>query len=174
MVEEGEDDYMSAEVLAACSSVASKSNAKKTKISPPPAPQLSKRAKREQLVQLMDDTRNTAQHTPLDASNKGFQMLQKFGYTSGGLGKDKRGMSEPLVIEKRDKADVTGIGMTSVARRQLQEVFYAKKKQRQIAEQWYSDFHSMQYIVWVGELYSETLNIIRGDCLSMLKFEIAY
>ena len=145
MAEEEVDDYMSAEVLAACASLAGDKKQKKSAISTEGASApTSKRARREQLTQLMDKTRDTAQQTPLDASNKGFQMLQKFGYTSGGLGKNKSGISEPLAVDKRDKNDVTGIGLTSLARKQQQALFQAKRQQQQVAAQWQADFRSTQ------------------------------
>ena len=39
--------------------------------------------------------------TPIDASNRGYQMLRKMGYDGGGLGKDGAGMVEPLATEAR-------------------------------------------------------------------------
>lgn len=145
MAEEEVDDYMSAEVLAACTSVAGEKKQKKSAMSTSDtsAP-TSKRAKREQLTQLMDEARDAAQQTPLDASNKGFRMLQKFGYTSGGLGKNNTGISEPLAVEKRDKNDVTGIGLTSLVRKQQQALFQTKRQQQQLAAQWQADFRTTQ------------------------------
>ena len=55
--------------------------------------------------------------TPLDASNKGFEMLRKMGYDGGGLGKDGAGMVDPLATETRRPRDTQGVGIPQAARR---------------------------------------------------------
>ena len=55
--------------------------------------------------------------TPLDASNKGFEMLRKMGYDGGGLGKDGAGMVDPLATETRKPRDTQGVGIPQAARR---------------------------------------------------------
>ena len=54
-------------------------------------------------------SRKRGLETPLDASNKGFEMLQKMGYEGGGLGKDEDGMVDPLPTEIRKTRDARGI-----------------------------------------------------------------
>jgi hypothetical protein len=39
--------------------------------------------------------------TPIDASNKGYQLLRKMGYDGGGLGKDGAGRVDPVATEMR-------------------------------------------------------------------------
>ena len=55
--------------------------------------------------------------TPLDASNKGFEMLRKMGYEGGGLGKDGAGIEQPLATETRRPRDTQGVGIPQAARR---------------------------------------------------------
>ena len=60
---------------------------------------------KKQIVEYMDEKREEGMQKSIDSSNKGFQLLQKFGYQSGGLGKDNSGISEPIKIRKRETAD---------------------------------------------------------------------
>ena len=55
--------------------------------------------------------------TPIDASNKGYQLLRKMGYDGGGLGKDGAGMVDPLATETRKPRDTQGVGIPQAARR---------------------------------------------------------
>ena len=55
--------------------------------------------------------------TPLDASNKGFEMLRKMGYDGGGLGRDGAGIEKPLATEARRPRDTQGVGIPQAARR---------------------------------------------------------
>ena len=46
--------------------------------------------------------------TAINQENKGFKMLAKMGYKGGGLGKNKKGISEPVKVEMRAKG--AGLG----------------------------------------------------------------
>jgi len=46
--------------------------------------------------------------TAINQENKGFKMLAKMGYKGGGLGKDKKGIAEPVKVEMRAKG--AGLG----------------------------------------------------------------
>ena len=69
------------------------------------------------------ETREKGLETPLDASNKGFQMLVKMGYESGALGRGSRGIEAPIVPEALARAGEkgakvrTGVGAEAAAER---------------------------------------------------------
>ena len=71
-------------------------------------------------AQKADDEASRRQRgleTPLDASNKGFEMLRKMGYEGGGLGRDGAGIEAPLATETRRPRDTQGVGIPQAARR---------------------------------------------------------
>lgn len=90
-------DYMSNDFIK--ESTPSIGKRKKTNITHPQP--LSKK----QIVEYMDEKREEGMQKSIDSNNKGFQLLQKFGYQSGGLGKDNSGISEPIKIRKREASD---------------------------------------------------------------------
>ena len=77
-------------------------------------------------------SRKRGLETPLDASNKGFEMLQKMGYEGGGLGKDEDGMVDPLPTEIRKTRDARGIGIPEAARRAQASWEAAKRHMRKV------------------------------------------
>lgn len=72
---------------------------------------------------LMDVTREQAQSTAISQENRGFKLLQKFGYNAsqGGLGKQNTGLSVPLAVEKREATDRAGLGVNEVKKRKREE-----------------------------------------------------
>jgi len=52
--------------------------------------------------------------TAINVENKGFKMLAKMGYKGGGLGKDKKGIKEPVKVEMRAKGAGLGSNMPVV------------------------------------------------------------
>jgi Domain of unknown function (DUF4187)/G-patch domain len=77
-----------------------------------------------EIGRLMDVNRELTQATAIDETNRGFKLLQKFGYQSsqGGLGKLNTGLAVPLTVEKRDANDRAGLGVTEVKKRKLNEI----------------------------------------------------
>lgn len=77
-----------------------------------------------EIGRLMDINRELTQATAIDESNRGFRLLQKFGYRSsqGGLGKLNGGLAIPLTVEKRDATDRAGLGTTEVKKRKFEEL----------------------------------------------------
>jgi Domain of unknown function (DUF4187)/G-patch domain len=77
-----------------------------------------------EIGRLMDVNRELTQATAIDETNRGFKLLQKFGYQSsqGGLGKLNTGLAVPLTVEKRDANDRAGLGVTEVKKRKLDKL----------------------------------------------------
>jgi Domain of unknown function (DUF4187)/G-patch domain len=77
-----------------------------------------------EIGRLMDINRELTQATAIDETNRGFKLLQKFGYQSsqGGLGKLNTGLAVPLTVEKRDVNDRAGLGVTEVKKRKLDKL----------------------------------------------------
>jgi hypothetical protein len=64
------------------------------------------------LQTLMDESREKSMAVPISSSNIGFKMLKKFGFNEGeGLGKESKGIVEPIVVQKRDNKDISGLGV---------------------------------------------------------------
>ena len=73
-------------------------------------------------LKLMDANRESAQSKALSEDNKGYKLLQKFGYSAsqGGLGKFNSGLAVPLVVEKRDPSERDGLGMGEQKKRKVE------------------------------------------------------
>ena len=65
--------------------------------------------------------------TAINQENKGFKMLAKMGYKGGGLGKDKKGIAEPVKVEMRAKG--AGLGSDN-------PVIQINQKQKQKNDIW--------------------------------------
>jgi len=70
---------------------------------------------------MMMDNLEAGIQAPISADNKGFQLLKKFGYSGGGLGKDGRGTESSVPVVIRDSKDKIGIGSTSIKERKERE-----------------------------------------------------
>jgi hypothetical protein len=81
---------------------------------------------------LMEESIKTASAVPISESSKGFQLLAKFGYTQGGLGKDGRGITEPLQLIARKVVDKTGVGVAEMRQRAADEI--VRDQQRKAEE----------------------------------------
>lgn len=85
----------------------------------------AKRTKKS-LSEIEKETRNEGLQTSLDASNKGFAMLQKMGYKQGqSLGKANEGRVEPVPIEVKEGRG--GLGRETV----LKEIAEQKARLRE-------------------------------------------
>jgi len=77
--------------------------------------------------------RETALMTPIDASNKGFQMMTKLGYKPGStLGKAADARTEPIRIAMKD--DKSGIGVENEKKRKFREAMEARVKRTKAEE----------------------------------------
>ena len=79
--------------------------------------------KRANVDRLMDDNRESAQLLPISAENKGYKLLEKFGYSAsqGGLGKDNSGLAVPLAVTKRAAEDRAGLGVAEMKKKIIEE-----------------------------------------------------
>eukprot|EP00602_Paraphysomonas_sp_CaronLab_P009790 CAMPEP_0185027174 /NCGR_PEP_ID=MMETSP1103-20130426/11954_1 /TAXON_ID=36769 /ORGANISM="Paraphysomonas bandaiensis, Strain Caron Lab Isolate" /LENGTH=203 /DNA_ID=CAMNT_0027561051 /DNA_START=95 /DNA_END=706 /DNA_ORIENTATION=+ len=111
----------------------------------------------------MDSKRECGLDNALDSKNRGFKLLQKFGYESGGLGKDGGGIEEPLRVEKREKTDRNGLGreVARVHRRMqeqresyeasladLQAGFIASQRHKQQCKEMLSDIRRCENVIY--------------------------
>ena len=72
----------------------------------------SKLKKRVSIAALMDEKMEEALTVPISSSNIGFQLLKKKGYNEGeGLGKDGKGVTDPIAVRKRSANNVSGLGV---------------------------------------------------------------
>jgi hypothetical protein len=103
------DDYMSDEILRLAADIDTNNEKKRRTLrkksssssaaeNPPP---LSKKRVQE----LMDEKTAEGMEKAIDSSNKGYQLLQRFGYTEGGLGRHNSGIENPLKITKREMSN---------------------------------------------------------------------
>jgi hypothetical protein len=85
--------------------------------------------KKKSLKELMNENLKIGLSKPIDETNKGFKLLEKFGYQSGGLGKLGAGIIEPVVVaDIGGKKD--GLGVEAM-RQQKAKLRNEKMNQRQ-------------------------------------------
>ncbi len=121
------DDYMSDEFLKLAQEIeekgkssSSRSLRKRSKPSPFPSSSTStgdtsltlsslssQPLSKKKVQELMEERTIEGMETAIQSTNKGFKLLQKFGYTEGkgGLGKNNSGIENPLKIVKRENND---------------------------------------------------------------------
>ena len=117
------DDYM-----APVEQLLSGANAQPS-VSKDPVEASSKKPKLS-LQTLMDESREKSMAVPISSSNIGFKMLKNFGYNEGeGLGKEGKGLVEPIVVQKRDNKDVSGLGVLE-KRERVQKTLLTIKNQK--------------------------------------------
>jgi hypothetical protein len=92
-------DYMSDDFLKAAAEPAPKRRHRGSAVQ---TQQVGKRKLQEQ----QEERREEGLQTALSADNKGYQLLQKFGFTEGqGLGRSGTGNKEPIKVQKRENND---------------------------------------------------------------------
>ena len=93
---------------------------------------------------LMDANRESAQSKAISEDNRGYKLLQKFGYcaSQGGLGKFNSGLAVPLVVEKRDLSERDGLGMGEQKKRKLEANCIKSKLQEKSRESLRRNFES--------------------------------
>lgn len=93
---------------------------------------LSKQERSENMIAVMKKVREDGMRNPIDESNKGFQLLQKFGYHCGGLGRAGQGIETPIDITDRNPHTTTGVGLESLME---QKMIREKERVRQLRAQ---------------------------------------
>lgn len=75
------------------------------------------------LQTLMEESREQSMAVPINSANIGFKLLQKIGYKDGeGLGKDGKGMTEPVAVLNRSNKDLSGLGVAEQKQRKAQQI----------------------------------------------------
>mmetsp|Transcript_22389 Transcript_22389/g.23059 ORF Transcript_22389/g.23059 Transcript_22389/m.23059 type:complete len:279 (+) Transcript_22389:57-893(+) len=72
---------------------------------------------KRKINELMEEKVNEGMEKSIEITNKGFQLLQKFGYIEGGLGKNNNGIENPIKIIKRENNNKSGIGIENDTKR---------------------------------------------------------
>jgi hypothetical protein len=75
---------------------------------------LSRHERAALIQQEMTKCRIEGSSRPIDETNQGFKMLQKFGYSGGGLGREGKGVEQPILVPERDPRVSVGIGVEAV------------------------------------------------------------
>lgn len=101
------DDYMSDEILKLAADIDTKNQKKFKKKSTSAAAAVDnlQPLSKKRVQELMDEKSVEGMKKAIDSSNKGYQLLQRFGYTEGGLGKNSSGIENPLKITKREQSN---------------------------------------------------------------------
>ena len=94
-------------------------------------PNQSSKHKRSEQQRLQVENLKMGIETPLDAQNKGFKLLAKFGYTgSGGLGADGQGRQESIKLDTVDvggKEKKLGLGVKEGVLRKRKELLEKRR-----------------------------------------------
>lgn len=92
-------------------------------IAAPAVPSVPQGGGKRNLQTLMEESREQSMAVPISNSNVGFKLLQKFGYSEGqGLGKDNKGIVDPVAVQKRTNRDVSGLGVIEQKERKEQQL----------------------------------------------------
>ena len=102
----------------------------------------SKNKKQMKSIQtIMEDNRDQKLAEPLSSNNIGFKLLKKIGYKEGeSLGKDNKGLIEPLPLHARTNLDISGVGINEMKQRKVEKIQDSKKEQAKFAEKLTEDF----------------------------------
>jgi hypothetical protein len=93
------------------------------------------------LQTLMEDTREKSLAMPISRDNIGFKLLQKIGYTEGeGLGKEGKGVVQPIAIQKRTNTDMSGVGILEKKERMQVAIKTMKDGKKTMTETLEKDF----------------------------------
>eukprot|EP00051_Salpingoeca_urceolata_P034942 m.27398 g.27398 ORF g.27398 m.27398 type:complete len:279 (-) comp8532_c0_seq1:61-897(-) len=92
--------------------------------------QQSTTTKRARLAAVEAESRDKALATPLDQSNKGFQLLAKMGFKAGsGLGKRESGRTEPVAVQLKQGRQGLGREALLAARQRVKVMARQRKRQ---------------------------------------------
>jgi hypothetical protein len=130
-----------------------------------PPNKLSKAA----IEELMDAKREEALGQSIATeNNKGFQLLTKFGYSKeiggGGLGKDQKGINQPLAVVKREAGDRLGLGAVDPIKQQVEDALKQKQQQTvqrdQMAAHFQSNVQAQQVTLKVQRLLKKAGKVV--------------
>ena len=104
----------------------------------------SKITKKKEIQKLMDDNRESAQAVAISEDNRGFKLLQKFGYNAsqGGLGKLNTGLVVPITVTKRAAEDRAGLGVFEQKKKKVEEKVLKESIKAKLAENIMKNFKS--------------------------------
>jgi hypothetical protein len=107
----------------------------------PPEPEKPAKLSKVSLQTLMEETREKSLAVPISRDNIGFKLLQKIGYTEGdGLGKEGKGVVQPIAIQKRSNMDVSGLGILEKKERTQVAIKALKDGKKTMTETLAQDF----------------------------------
>ena len=100
--------------------------------------------KRVEIERLMDDNRESVQAIAIPEDNRGFKLLQKFGYcpSQGGLGKLCTGLAIPIAMNKRTLNNRAGLGVEEQKKKLADEEVKVKKEVVKVREEMIHNFKS--------------------------------
>ena len=129
---------------------------------PSPDRKLSRRERAALVQEQMAKSRIEGSSKPLDEANKGFKMLQKFGYSGGGLGREGKGVEEPIIVPERDPGTSVGIGVEAMLADKLAAEYKRVADMKLHQEQALKNFISSQANKHVNEKLAKTLRKAQG------------
>jgi hypothetical protein len=107
----------------------------------PAEPEKPAKLSKVSLQTLMEETREKSLAVPIGRDNIGFKLLQKIGYTEGeGLGKEGKGVVQPVAIQKRSNTDVSGLGVLEKKERTQVALKAMKDGKKNMTESLEKDF----------------------------------
>ena len=100
--------------------------------------------KKAEIERLMDDNRESVQAIAIPEENRGYKLLQKFGYcpSQGGLGKLSTGLTVPIAISRRAVNNRAGLGVEEQKKKLADEEVKVKKEVVKVREDMIHNFKS--------------------------------
>lgn len=92
-------------------------------------------------LQVMEEKLIEGVKTSISSENKGFKLLQKYGYTEGGLGKDQKGITDPVPMAIRlGDINRSGIGLEQEKKRKADKFNEDMQKVATLRDAMVNDF----------------------------------